>query len=59
MAKESSISWTHATYNPWIGCTKVSPGCANCYAAALDKRKKFTPEELWSLKQFPAQGGAA
>lgn len=30
--KNSSISWTHHTFNPWIGCTKVSPGCANCYA---------------------------
>lgn len=32
---ESSIEWTKFTFNPWSGCTKVSPGCANCYAAAL------------------------
>lgn len=38
MAKESKIEWTHATFNPWIGCTKVSPGCQHCYAEAQDKR---------------------
>lgn len=27
------------TFNPWIGCRQVSPGCANCYAAALDERR--------------------
>lgn len=30
--KESLIEWTQYTFNPWIGCEKVSPGCANCYA---------------------------
>jgi protein gp37 len=33
MARESSIEWCDATFNPWIGCTKVSPACDNCYAA--------------------------
>jgi protein gp37 len=32
MGENSAISWTDHTFNPWIGCTKVSPGCANCYA---------------------------
>jgi protein gp37 len=32
MAENSKIEWTHHTFNPWSGCTKVSPGCANCYA---------------------------
>jgi protein gp37 len=31
--KNSKIEWTHHTFNPWIGCTKVSPACDNCYAA--------------------------
>lgn len=31
MADETSISWTNRTWNPWRGCTKVSPGCKNCY----------------------------
>lgn len=32
MAETSSIEWTDATVNFWWGCTKVSPGCDNCYA---------------------------
>lgn len=36
--KDSKIEWTDHTFNPWWGCTKVSPACDNCYAAALDKR---------------------
>lgn len=32
MAENSEISWTDHTFNPWMGCTKVSPACANCYA---------------------------
>lgn len=31
MAGMSSIEWTQATWNPWHGCTKISPGCKNCY----------------------------
>lgn len=38
MGKDSKIEWTHHTFNPWIGCEHVSPGCQNCYAEALSKR---------------------
>ena len=38
MAKDSAIEWTHHTFNPWWGCTKVSPGCKHCYAEAWAKR---------------------
>lgn len=39
MSANSKIEWTDHTMNPWIGCTKVSPGCLNCYAETLmDKR---------------------
>jgi len=39
MAENSAISWTTHTWNPWMGCTKVSPACDGCYAEALmDKR---------------------
>lgn len=39
MGENSAIQWTHHTFNPWIGCTRVSPGCTNCYAEYLmDKR---------------------
>jgi protein gp37 len=39
MAQNSNISWTHNTFNPWMGCDKVSPGCANCYAATMTKNR--------------------
>lgn len=38
MAENSGIEWTHHTFNPWIGCQKVSPACDACYAEAWDKR---------------------
>lgn len=37
MAELSAISWTDATFNPWIGCTKVSPACDHCYAERDNK----------------------
>ncbi len=38
MALSSSIEWTESTWNPLTGCTKVSPGCANCYAERMALR---------------------
>lgn len=38
MGETTGISWTDATFNPWEGCTKVSPGCTNCYAETRNKR---------------------
>ena len=38
MAQNSSIEWTEATWNPVTGCTKISPGCAHCYAERMAKR---------------------
>lgn len=38
MADGSAIEWTESTWNPTTGCTRISPGCKNCYAAALSKR---------------------
>jgi protein gp37 len=38
MGRDTAISWTNATFNPWWGCTRVSPGCDHCYAEAFDKR---------------------
>ncbi len=40
MALGSSIEWTQATWNPVTGCTKVSTGCANCYAERFALRLK-------------------
>jgi protein gp37 len=31
MGERTGIGWTQSTWNPWYGCTKVSPGCAHCY----------------------------
>jgi hypothetical protein len=35
MSDTSAIEWTDATWNPVTGCSKVSPGCANCYAERM------------------------
>ncbi|MDB5409277.1 MAG: hypothetical protein JWL84_4189 [Rhodospirillales bacterium] len=38
MAENSAIEWTDHTFNPWVGCTKVSPACDHCYAESWAKR---------------------
>lgn len=38
MGETTGISWTDSTFNPWIGCAKVSPGCTNCYAEGFASR---------------------
>ena len=43
MAEISEISWTDSTFNPWIGCTKVSDACEKCYAERDNKHRKWTP----------------
>ena len=47
MSANSSIEWTHHTFNPWQGCVKVSPGCKHCYAEARDKRLLRGPVRHW------------
>src|SRR5688572_12410466 len=42
---DSAIEWTDKTWNPVTGCTKVSPGCAHCYAEGVADR-------FWA-KQYP------
>ena len=44
MSEQTAISWCDSTFNPWIGCTKVSPACDHCYAARQDAFRKWTPE---------------
>ena len=41
MAKNTKIAWCDHTFNPWIGCTRVGPGCDHCYAEAMDARKRW------------------
>ena len=44
--RSTKIEWCSATFNPWIGCTKVSPACDHCYA------------EQWSLRFGRVEWGA-
>lgn len=46
MGKETGILWCDHTFNPWWGCVKVSPACANCYAETWAKRMGFN--NLWN-----------
>ncbi len=39
---KTAIEWTEATWNPVTGCSKVSPGCAHCYAETLSRRFRWT-----------------
>lgn len=59
MSKNSSIEWTHHTFNAWWGCIRVSPACQHCYAESFSKRvgedvwgkdapRRFFGEEYWS-----------
>lgn len=45
--KNSKIEWTHHTFNPWMGCEKVSAACDNCYAEQFVKNRMSKPE-LWN-----------
>lgn len=54
MAEKSAIEWTDATFNPWWGCAKISPGCDHCYAETLALRLMPT-EAIWQpngLRRF-------
>lgn len=39
MSEKTIIAWTDHTFNPWMGCNKVSAGCKNCYAETLTKNR--------------------
>lgn len=57
MSDRSGIEWTEATWNPVTGCTKVSPGCAHCYAETFAERFRGVPnhpyEQGFDLKLWP------
>jgi protein gp37 len=44
MGEKTGISWCDHTFNPWIGCQKVSTGCLHCYAARDNTRYQWVPE---------------
>ena len=57
MAERSAIEWTEATWNPVTGCSKVSPGCAHCYAETFAERWRGVAshpyEQGFDLKLWP------
>ncbi len=61
MSDNSKIEWTDATWNPVRGCTKVSPGCANCYAETFAERFRGVPghpfEQGFDLRLVPEKLG--
>lgn len=61
MSASSSIEWTDATWNPVRGCTKVSPGCKNCYAETFAERfrgvKGHPYEQGFDLRLVPEKLG--
>ena len=48
MTARSAIEWTEATWNPTTGCTKISPGCQNCYAERMAKRLKAMGQQNYT-----------
>lgn len=50
MSATTGIEWTEKTWNPWHGCTKVSPGCAHCYMFRDKKRYGQNPEVVTRSK---------
>jgi protein gp37 len=57
MSSSTKIEWTDTTWNPVRGCTKISPGCANCYAERFAERFRGVPghpyEQGFDLKLIP------
>jgi len=57
MSEKSTIEWTDSTWNPVTGCTKVSPGCKNCYAETFAERWRGIPghpyEQGFDLRLWP------
>lgn len=59
MAENSNIEWTRHTFNPWIGCQKVGPGCDHCYAETWDARGLQQRERRWGAHADRTRTSAA
>lgn len=59
MAENSNIEWTTHTFNPWIGCQKVGPGCDHCYAEVWDARGLTQRESRWGAHAARTITGSA
>ena len=59
MAQRTEIEWTDATWNPVTGCTKIGPGCDNCYAARFAERWRGIEghpyQQGFDLRQWPSR----
>src|SRR5438309_10820218 len=47
MAVTSKIEWCDATFNGWIGCQHISPGCDHCYAEAQNAYRRWSADGTW------------
>ena len=56
MGGNTKIEWTDATFNPWIGCQKVSAGCLHCYAETLTQRYKWVEWGPQGVRQRTSPG---
>lgn len=54
MAEKTNIAWTNRTWNPWRGCTKISPGCKNCYMFTQQARYGQDPSIVQRTKTWGA-----
>lgn len=52
MAEQTIIAWTDRTWNPWRGCTRVSPGCAHCYMFSAQERYGRDPSIVTRTKTW-------
>ena len=57
MSSASNIEWTDCTWNPVVGCTPVSPGCLNCYAATMARRLEAMGVKEYAAREIPATMG--
>ena len=59
MSASTAIEWTQATWNPVTGCSKVSPGCAHCYAETFAERwrgvRGHPYEQGFDLRLWPGR----
>jgi protein gp37 len=56
MAERTRIEWVDHTFNPWIGCTRVSPACDNCCAAAMAHRRRWARFEARAPRRRTSAG---
>lgn len=72
MSAATPIQWADASWSPWEGCSKISPGCDNCYAEAMNRwlrkgrnwgsgapRRIYSDEHWWKPRRWDEQAGKA